>query len=112
MARALDRASAQTKEQPPIPQLSGIHVTSQLNKIAERYLKRCVEPYMLARTAYGPRQFAYLPERGARDVLTYLVAVWILAISTGHKVTIFCSDVAGAFDKVSASRLLAKLRAK
>ena len=30
----------------------------------------------------------------------------------GRKIAIYCSDVSGAFDKVSSKRLLAKLRAK
>ena len=84
-----------------------------MSKIAERYIKVCLEPYLIEKVAFGPRQFAYLPGRGARDVLAYLVAIWLLAISSGkNKVLIVCSDAAGAFDKVDSKRLLAKLQAR
>ena len=32
------------------------------------------------------------------------------AINAGDKIGVYCSDVAGAFDEVSASRLLEKLK--
>ena len=34
------------------------------------------------------------------------------AFEKGLKVLVYCSDIAGAFDRVSKERLLAKLRAK
>ena len=62
--------------------------------------------------AFGPHQFAYSPERGARDALAYYVLRWILGLSQGLKIVVYCSDVSGAFDHVSARRLLSKLRSK
>ena len=35
-----------------------------------------------------------------------------MALSLGHKVGVYCSDVAGAFDKVPSGRLAEKLQAK
>ena len=34
---------------------------------------------------------------------------WILALSTNYRIALYCSDVAGAFDKVSSERFLNKL---
>ena len=38
--------------------------------------------------------------------------LWICAVNAGQKVGVYCSDVAGAFDRVSAYRLLEKLALK
>jgi hypothetical protein len=37
---------------------------------------------------------------------------WVMAFEKGFKVLVYCSDVAGAFDRASKDRLVAKLRAK
>ena len=37
---------------------------------------------------------------------------WLLAINKGYRVGLYCSDVSGAFDRVSRARLLEKLKAK
>ena len=37
---------------------------------------------------------------------------WLLALSQGKRVGVYCSDVSGAFDRVEAGRLTAKLVAK
>ena len=78
----------------------------------ERLLRSLFLPFLIRNDAFGPNQFAYVPERGARDALAYLVLVWITAISKGRKVAIYCSDVSGAFDRVRLDRLALKLRAK
>ena len=57
-------------------------------------------------------QFAYLPQRGARDVLAFLVARWLSAFSRGCKFVWYCADVARAFDCVLLERLAAKLHAR
>ena len=67
---------------------------------------------MLSSVAFGPNQFAYTPERGARDALALMALVWITTLAKRRKVGIYCSDVAGAFDRVNLDRLAAKLRAK
>ena len=90
----------------------GVHLTSQLSKVVERVLlKQCV-PFLKSICAYGPNQFAYTPKRGSRDALAYLTLRWLDALARGRKVGVYCSDVAGAFDKVCAKRLVKKLAAK
>ena len=67
----------------------------------------------LTRTvSFGPRQFAYTPGRGARDVLALLAMLWVQALAAGKRIAVYCSDVSGAFDRVSAERLITKLKAK
>ena len=62
--------------------------------------------------AFGPSQFAYTLERGARDALALLVLTWIKALGTGRKVAVYCSDVSGAFDRVRTEPLVTKLKKK
>ena len=77
-----------------------------------RILASMFVPRMIATGAFGANQFAYMPERGARDALAHLVLAWIAAFGRKCKVAVYCSDVSGAFDKVKAERLLRKLRAR
>ena len=90
----------------------GIHVTSQMSKVAERVLASIFVPQLIWSEAYGRNQFAYMPERGARDALAHLVITWLLQFGKKQKIAVYCSDVSGAFDKVNSSRLLRKLQAK
>ena len=69
-------------------------------------------PFLLQCNVFGPNQFAYVPERGARDTLALMLLVWITALAKKRKICIYCSDVAGAFDRVPKGRLIAKLKAK
>ena len=90
----------------------GIHLTAQLSKVVERLLKLLYFPHLMSSLAFGPRQFAYTTGRGARDALALLVLTWIFAIAAGRKVAVYCSDVSGAFDRVSFQRMVAKLKRK
>ena len=90
----------------------GVHLTSQLSKVVERLLKTLYAPHVAATLSFGPNQFAYTKGRGARDVLALVTLIWIRALARGEKIGVYCSDVAGAFDRVEAERLIAKLRAK
>ena len=80
-----------------------------MSKAMERFLGRLFLPTLHASVAFGPRQSTYAPGRGARDALLTVVLTWFLAFATGCKFILCCSDVAGAFDKVSAARLNSKL---
>ena len=86
-------------------------MTSQLSKAAERILATLFVPQLIAIGAFGHNQFAYMPERGARDALAHLVTTWISLFGKKRKIAVYCSDVSGAFDKVSSQRLLRKLHA-
>ena len=88
----------------------GIHLTPQLSKVVERVLAKFFQPRLEARLSYRPRQFAYTSGRGYKDALAHNVLSWILAISRGGRVGLYCSDVSGAFDRVSSARLISKLR--
>ena len=90
----------------------GIHLTSQISKVSERVIASLFVPQLIHTGAYGRNQFAYMPERGARDALAQLVLTWISMFGKQRKIAVYCSDVSGAFDKVNSRRLLRKLRAR
>ena len=90
----------------------GIHLTPQLSKVIERLIGLHIQPYLESSFAYGPNQFAYSRERGAKDILALNILEWISAINRGYRVALYCSDVSGAFDCVSADRLGEKLKSK
>ena len=100
----------------------GVHLTAQISKAVERLILPLIESVVhlstLKPTVQAPmfpgsvnhNQFAYQRGRGARDALLLLVLAWISSLQNGKKVAVYCSDVSGAFDKVSAARLAEKLR--
>ena len=90
----------------------GVHLTAQISKVVERLVKTLLDPYLERTLAYGVNQFAYRQERGARDALALLVIEWIIALNGRGKVAVYCSDVAGAFDRVKATLLVKKLLQK
>ena len=90
----------------------GIHLTAQLSKVLERLFLSILTPHIKLWNLTGINQFAYTKKKGSRDVLALLCLRWVKALERGFKVLVYCSDVAGAFDKVSRKRLLAKLAAK
>ena len=90
----------------------GVHLTAQLSKVVERLFLLMVTPFITTRGLSGLNQFAYTKKRGARDVLALLALKCVAILDKGRKVAIYCSDVAGAIDRVSSKRLLDKLEAK
>jgi hypothetical protein len=90
----------------------GVHLTTQLSKVMERLLRPLFVPFLVKHDGFGPNQFAYMEGRGARDAIAFMLLRWIEALVKRRKVAIYCSDVAGAFDRVNKERLLAKLAAK
>ena len=85
-----------------------INLTTQISKAAERFLSPMFVPDLEQR-AFGPSQFAYRKFHGARDAILFYVLSWIGGINSGNKIGIYCSDVAGAFDRVDAQVLMTKL---
>ena len=75
----------------------------------KRLLGRCFLPYLEQTGAYGYNQFAYRLGRGCKDALALNLLQWLWWLDSGKKVGLYCSDVSGAFDRVSSERLLAKL---
>ena len=90
----------------------GIHLISQISKVAERVIAALFVPQLIHNGAFGRNQFAYMPERCARDALAQLVLTWISLFGKKRKIAVYCSDVSGAFNKVNSQRLLRKLRAR
>ena len=92
-----------------------MHLTSQLSKAVERIILPLIEPYLHRTLAVGPmhyNRFACQKGKGARDALLLLVLSWVRALNMRKKVAVYCSDVSGAFDKASTSRLVEILRAR
>ena len=74
-------------------------------------VERLLAPHFSAQLeiAFGATQFAYRKKHGSRDAVALYVLSWIHALNAGCKVGVYCSDVSGAFDRVSSERLLLKL---
>ncbi len=87
----------------------GVHLTAQVSKAAERVLGAHFQRHLEKSGAYGTRQFAYSKKRSYGDALALSLLTWLLALEHGHVVALYCSDVSGAFDRVCAQRLGAKL---
>ena len=89
----------------------GINLTAQLSKVAERCIAMHLLPFLERSGAYGRNQFAYRVGRGYKDALAFLTFSWVWALGLGKRIAVYCSDVSGAFDRVSAKLLLTKLEA-
>ncbi len=87
----------------------GVHLTAQLSKVVERTVASLLVPWLENNGAFGPHQYAYTKRRGYKDVLTINVCSWLLALEKQELVALYCSDVSGAFDRVSKERLGEKL---
>ena len=74
----------------------------------ERFIRQFFLPRIQELGLFGPRQFAYSKGRSYKDTLAICVCEWIWAFGHRCHIGLYCSDVAGAFDKVS-SKLLVKL---
>ena len=85
-----------------------INLTAQISKAAERALCPHFVPALEER-AFGVSQFAYRKKHGARDAIAVYVLSWIESLNRGSKTGVYCSDVSGAVDRVSAERLMEKL---
>ena len=46
------------------------------------------------------------------DALAWNVLHWLTGFNEGRRIGLYCSDVSGAFDRVSSQRLISKLTAK
>ena len=88
----------------------GLHLTSNLSKVAERILSPPLVQFLSTSGGMGAFQFAYRPGHSCRDIHAILVNNWLLLLARGRKVALFQGDVSGAFDRVPAVRLLRKLR--
>ena len=78
-------------------------------KVLERMLVPNFGPRLERIGAFGASQFASSQGRVARDVVLYATLRWPSAFASWRRLALCCSDVAGAFDRVDAQRLLEKL---
>ena len=90
----------------------GIHLTTQVSKVMERLLGKLFLPFLDKSGAFGINQFAYRQKHSFMDALAWNVMSWITAFMNKRKIALYCSDVSGAFDRVTTERLLEKLRRK
>ena len=90
----------------------GIHLTAQISKAAERFIGTLFVPRLQRFSAFGVNQFAYSKGRGARDAILFYICSWLSSFNRGMRVALYCSDVAAAFDRVDAGRLMEKLYCK
>ena len=88
----------------------GVHLTSQLSKIIERIIGAVFIPWAESIMMHGPNQYAYSRGRSYHDTLLVNICSWISDMELGWLVGVYCSDVAGAFDRVDRQRLCNKLR--
>ena len=87
----------------------GIHLTPQLSKVLERVVGKTFLPWINRNNKFGDHQYAYGKGRSHRDALAVNVNSWLLKLEDKEIVALYCSDVSGAFDRVSRERLLRKL---
>ena len=87
----------------------GVHLTSVLSKVAERFIGRPFLRYCDTHHLFGPRQWPYQKQRSSKDLLTFLMCFWLLSACRGFCVGTYLGDIAGAFDRVSTVLLLLRL---
>ena len=88
----------------------GLQLTAQISKAMERFLASLFLPDLINMGGFGTDQFAYRPQHGSRDVILLLVVMWLLLLAAGQRIGLYCSDVQGAFDRVTVSRLVSRLK--
>ena len=88
----------------------GLHITPVRSKVAERVIKIPLSNFLEATDGYGSSQWAFRKQRGCTDLVLLLVCSWLNAFQRRHKVGVFLSDIASAFDRVDSAKLLAKMR--
>ena len=87
----------------------GLHLTPVLWKVAERAIKVPWGNYLAEIYGFGGSQWAFRKKRGCTDLVLLLVCSWLMAFQRRQKVAVLLSDIAGAFDRVETTKLLAKL---
>ena len=110
LAHALGAPLHKRKSRAAAGNYRGVHLTSQLSKVIERIICAVVVPWAESIMMQGPNQYAYSRGRNYHDTLLVNVCIWISAMDLGWMVGVYCSDVAGTFDRVDRQRLCNKLR--
>ena len=87
----------------------GVHLTNALSKIMERAIGTFLSPFF-DKLGYGIDQWAFRRGRACRDLIALLISRWISALDSGFKITLYLSDILGAFDNVDKEFLIQRLR--
>ena len=79
-------------------------VTSQLSKAVERMLSSMFVPRLISDGAFGKNQFAYQPEKGARDLLAFLMLKWLRASQQKKAIGVLCSLTLSKYSSHGSSK--------
>ena len=90
----------------------GVHLTPIISKIAERLIGNPLIKFLENNGHWCDAQFAFRKGHSVMDALAYACNKWLLAFNLTEKVGVYCSDIAGAFDRVATHILLKKLHRK
>ena len=69
----------------------GIHLTCILGKIAERVIGQPMFDFIEKQGGYGDCQFAYRKGFSMKDLLAYVVLLWLRALDQSRKIGIYCA---------------------
>ena len=89
-----------------------ISLLSVVGKVFEKLLAADIEKHLADNNLLSPQQFGFRPGRSTSDLLLLLSQEWQDSLDEGRDTLVVALDIAGAFDRVWHSGLLAKLRAK
>ena len=86
-----------------------IHLLPLISKLFERVILVSLGSFLHFNSGLLNSQFAFRKSHGTKDLLALEFAIWIKAFNERSRVGLYLSDVSGAFDHVSTSKLLQKL---
>ena len=89
-----------------------ISLLSTMGKVFEKLIAETLWRHLNQHSLVSPHQFGFRPGRSTSDLLLLLSQEWQDTLDEGLDTLVVALDIAGAFDRVWHSGLLAKLRAK
>ena len=89
-----------------------ISLLSAVGKVFEKMIAAVIVQHLYGNNLLSPHQFGFRPGRSTSDLLLLLSQEWQDTLDEGLDTLVVALDIAGAFDRVWHSGLLAKLRAK
>ena len=89
-----------------------ISLLSIMGKVFERMVAAVLGQHLTDNNLLSPRQYGFRPGRSTSDLLLHLSQEWQDTLDEGLDTLVVALDIAGAFDRVWHSGLLAKLCAK
>ena len=89
-----------------------ISLLSAVGKVFEKMVAETMWRHLNQQNLLSPHQFGFRPGRSTSDLLLLLSQEWQDTLDEGLDTLVVALDIAGAFDRVWHTGLLAKLRAK